>query len=117
MKVFYYATDSGKLPVKDFLDELDKPVKAKVYESLDSIRELGFNAPGIEFRQISGKLWEIKIKTTAGGYRVFYVCIRLNNLVLLHAYKKQGQKAPGRHIEIANKRLKEVVDHEISFFR
>jgi len=114
MKIFYYGLDSGRMPVKDFIDELDKPVKAKIYESLDSIKELGFEAPGVIFRQINGKLWEIKIKTTGGGYRLFYVSVKVNIMILLHAYKKQSQKAPRKEIEIATKRLKEVLDYEIN---
>ena len=114
MKIFYYGLDSGRMPVKDFIDELDKPVKARIYESLDSITELGFEAPSVLFRQISGKLWEIKIKTIGGGYRIFYVCVKANIMTLLHAYKKQSQKSPRKEIEIASKRLKEVLDYEIN---
>ena len=29
-------------------------------------------------------------------------------MVLLHAYKKQGQKAPPRELEVARRRLKEI---------
>ncbi len=102
MKIFYYGLDSGRMPVKDFIDELDKPVKARIYESLDSITELGFEAPSVLFRQISG------------GYRIFYVCVKANIMTLLHAYKKQSQKSPRKEIEIASKRLKEVLDYEIN---
>jgi phage-related protein len=30
-------------------------------------------------------------------------------MVLLHAYKKQGQKAPSRALDVARKRMKEVL--------
>ncbi len=36
-------------------------------------------------------------------------------LILLHAYKKQSQKAPTKEIAIAEKRLLEVLNHENSY--
>ena len=76
---------------------------------------LGFDTPRVEFRHIEGKLWEIKIKAVSGGYRVFYVVIKKSTLVLLHAYKKQSQKAPEREIKTAMKRLKEVLANETDY--
>lgn len=45
---------------------------------------------------------------------MFYVCVKANIMTLLHAYKKQNQKSPRKEIEIASKRLKEVLDYEIN---
>ena len=55
-------------------------------------------------RQIQGKLWELKFSMD----RVFYCVITGPDLVLLHAYKKQGQRAPPDEIKLAKKRMKEV---------
>ena len=41
-------------------------------------------------------------------HRVFYVVIVGPTMVLLHAYKKQGQKAPRGEIQVAQARMKEV---------
>ena len=61
------------------------------------------------------KLWEIKIRAVKSGYRIFYVTVQKETLVLLHAYKKQSQKAPIKEIEIAEKRLLEVLAHEDNY--
>lgn len=79
---------------------------------LKSIEELGFDSPRVEFRQIRGRLWEIKIRSSSGGFRIFYVGFKANTLVLLHAYQKQSQKAPVKKIETAEKRLFEVTNNE-----
>lgn len=63
------------------------------------------DAVRVEFRQIDGKLWEIKI----GSHRVFYVVIDREEMVLLHAYKKQGQKLPVKERDIATRRMKELL--------
>ncbi|HAR64100.1 MAG TPA: type II toxin-antitoxin system RelE/ParE family toxin [Candidatus Margulisbacteria bacterium] len=112
MKIEFYANDSGKSSVLDFIRKLDKPDRAKILSCLESVQDLGLECPRVQFRQIDGKLWEIKITTPNGGYRIFYVCMKHDLLILLHAYKKQGQKAPKKEIELATKRLKEVLANE-----
>lgn len=117
MEISFYTNRSGKVPVDEYIANLQKTVRSKILRCLISIQEVGLDCPFVEFRQIDGKLWEIKIKTEAGGYRLFYVCIKNNLLVLLHAYKKQSQRAPAKEIDIAQKRLKEVVSDESTYLR
>jgi phage-related protein len=113
MKVLFYKTN--KVPVQEFIKNLDVRDRAKILACLKNIEELGFNSPRVQFRQIRGKLWEIKIKAATSGYRLFYVAIQNNNLILLHAYKKQSQKAPSKEIAIAEKRMLEVINHESDY--
>jgi phage-related protein len=49
-------------------------------------------------------MWEIKISSASGGYRIFYIGLKTNTntMVLLHAYKKQSQKAPKKEIDTAD---------------
>lgn len=65
----------------------------------------GFDAVRVQFRQIEGKLWEIRVS----AHRVFYVLIEREEMVLLHAYRKQGQKLPLKEREVALKRMKELL--------
>lgn len=83
---------------------------------LKSVEELGFDCPRVQFRQIRGKLWEIKIKTAHAGYRIFYVTIKQSLMILLHIYKKQSQKAPIKEIEVAEKRMLEVLENEELYY-
>ncbi|MCK6529676.1 type II toxin-antitoxin system RelE/ParE family toxin [Myxococcota bacterium] len=58
-------------------------------------------AAAVTTRHIDGALWEIK----SSQQRVFCAVVIAGKLILLHAYKKQGQKAPPNEIRIARKRL------------
>ena len=89
----------------DYINSLAKPERARVLEALDQIERRGLAAIRVQFRQIEGKLWEIKI----GSHRVFYVMIDGEEMVLLHAYKKQQQKLPIKEREIALRRMKELL--------
>ena len=92
MRIVFYTT-INKCPVQDFIKKLEVKDRAKILACLKSVEELGFECPRVQFRQIKQKLWEIKIKGADTGYRIFYIGIRNNSLVLLHAYKKQSQKS------------------------
>jgi len=91
--------------VSDYIDKLPKEQSAMIYAVLEDIKQYGLQAPLVSLRQIKGKLWEIKISQT----RIFYVVIEGNTMVLLHAYKKQSQKAPQHEIETALNRMKDVL--------
>ena len=69
------------------------------------MEQRGLDAIRVEFRQIEGKLWEVKV----GSHRLFYVIIDRDEMVLLHAYKKQQQKLPVKERVIAVRRMKELL--------
>ncbi len=105
MKVTFFTTASGRSPVLDYIQDLSKPERARLLASLDQIERHGFDAVRVQFRQIEGKLWEIRVS----AHRVFYVLIEHEEMVLLHAYRKQGQKLPLKEREVAMKRMKELL--------
>ena len=105
MRVTFYTTASGRSPVLDYVRDLSKPEHARLLQALDQIERHGFDAVRVQFRQIEGKLWEIRVS----AHRVFYVLIEREEMVLLHAYKKQGQKLPLKEREVAIKRMKELL--------
>ena len=71
--------------------------QAAVIAVLKDIETYGLSAVGCQFRQIEGKLWEIKIKAPNGGYRIFYVMISSVEMMCLHAYKNKGKRLPKKN--------------------
>lgn len=110
MRIVFYKKENGREPVKENIFELQKNEIAEVFGILQDIERNNFNATRCEFRQIDGKLWEIKIKLPNTGYRIFYTIIEIDLMILLHSYKKQSQKAPKNELEIAFKRLKDIIN-------
>ena len=104
MIVKKYQTSRGRSPIDDFIENLPKDGQAEIYAVLEDVEEQGTNAPLVSMRQIRGKLWEIRISQS----RIFYVVIQRDIMVLLHAYKKQGGKAPSKEIDTALRRLAEI---------
>jgi phage-related protein len=105
MDVRYYQSPGGGKPVEDYLDALPEDERARVAAVLADIATNDLDGSTAVTRQIEGKLWELKISR----HRVFYVVIIGPVMVLLHAYKKQSQKAPRHEIEVAMARMKRVL--------
>ncbi len=52
---------------------------------------------------------ELRFRGRGGVYRVIYVLVESGNVWFLHAFQKKTEKTPRRNIEIARKRLREVL--------
>ena len=73
-------------------------------EALTLLGLFGVEAP-VSLRQLEGKLWEIR----TGRHRVAYVIVTGPEMVLLHAFKKQGQRTARSDLDLAVRRAKEVL--------
>ena len=81
--------------------------RTEILSTLTGVQFYGTDAVGVDFRQIEGKLWELKIRVYGNQHRTFYVILRGNEMILLHAYLKKTPRAPVREIEIAKQRMKQ----------
>lgn len=108
MKVDVYKTTSGRSPVEDFIKSLSTDDQARFADVYDGIKKYGLECPRVEFKPLSGKLWEIKFTGKGGKYRIAYVVVVGDKMVWLHAFKKKTPKTPKNDLEIAEKRMKEV---------
>jgi phage-related protein len=104
VKITFYRTAGGACPVEKYLADLDSKERAAVADALKAIEISGLRAAGVRTRQLKGKLWEIK----ASQQRVFYVVVMGGEMVLLHAAKKEGQKADKGDLATAELRFREV---------
>jgi len=53
---------------------------------------------------------EIRLKDKDGIYRVFYFTKVKDKILIFHAFQKKTQKTPKKDIDLAKKRLKEMLD-------
>jgi phage-related protein len=90
--------------VREYLATLPARERDDWDEALVLLGEFGLDAP-VSLRQLEGKLWEIRI----GRHRVAYVVISGPEMILLHAFKKQGPRTPRRDLALALKRANEVL--------
>jgi len=106
----YYQTLSGRFPVKEFIDDLGKIPKAKVYYTVELLSEFGIRIGSQFVKKMAGTdLWELRI-IGESSIRIFYIADTGRSFVLLHAFVKKSQKTPIKEIKTALKRLRDYTD-------
>ena len=110
LKIFFYQRPNKKEPVRDEIMKLPTEERASAFERLDGIQKHGLNYTRVTFKQIKGKLWEIK-KVSAIA-EVYNVQMDTNTMILLHYLKKKTQKLDPKDRSIAEKRMLEVLKNE-----
>ena len=53
---------------------------------------------------------ELRVKVADGGFRVFYYTASAKGILVFHAFAKKTQRTPPLELELARKRLKELLD-------
>ena len=90
--------------MRDYIAGLPRRERDDWDEAVTLLGLFGLDAP-VSLRQLQGKLWEIRI----GRHRVAYVIVTGSEVVLLHAFKKQGQRTARSDLDLALRRAKEVL--------
>ncbi len=107
---FFYRTGNGKEPLRAWLKGLDASEKKAIG---DDIRTVEFGWPtGMPLcRQIKGRkgMWEVRTSLSGGRIARVLVCFSDGCLVLLHGFIKKTRKTPKSDLDLAERRLKEVV--------
>lgn len=102
--VVFYETDSGKIPVKRFIDSLSEFERARVVRDLKQLEAFGLELKAPLVRGLRKKLWELRI-TGSNQHRILYFAVSGRRLVLLHGFTKKTQRTPPTEIEKALKRM------------
>jgi len=109
MQVAFYRSQAGRSPVREAIERLGKSDQARFAEVAEGIERHGLDCPRVRFRQLEGKLWEIKFVTGTGGFRVAYVVMERERMVWLHVFRKESRRTPRDDLAVARRRMKEVL--------
>jgi len=109
--VEFYRTQAGKCPVQDFLGTLEDKEAQKVLWVFRLIGRLD-RVPITYLKKLVGteEIWECRISTQRGIYRVFGFFIRGNKLILTHGYYKKTQRTDQREIRRAERYRQDYLD-------
>jgi phage-related protein len=61
-------------------------------------------------KAMGGGLFELRIKSAEGIARVFYCTVVDKRIVFLHQFVKKTDKTPAKELQIARRRLKEIIN-------
>jgi phage-related protein len=100
----YYQSESGKVPVAEFIDSLDAKSRAKIARILDLLEEFGIDLGMPYARHLEKQLWELRVRQARNRYRIIYFLAIGETFVLLHGFTKKTGAVPRADIEMAEYR-------------
>ncbi len=100
-----YEDSRGDHPVEEFLASLSENDRGAVKAKLFYLQERGNLLREPLSKSLGGGLFELRVK----AYRLFFCFKPENRIVLLHAFTKKSQSTPQRELELARKRMQEVI--------
>ncbi len=108
IETYFYQNNSGREPVREFLQEFSKEDKRIIGGDIKTI-EYGWPIGMAVCKPLGNGLYEVR--STISSKReiriIFY--IRSNQMILLHGFIKKSQKTPDKELELSKKRKKEVM--------
>lgn len=108
-----WVIDYYNQSVNNNIESLHKTIQAKFEAILDKIEEYGPNL-GLPFtRAMSNGLFEIRAKGHAGIARGLFCIMSNKRIVILHVFVKKTDAIPKKELDLAIKRMKEVIKNGI----
>lgn len=97
---YYYISQSGQCPLENYLETIkDKPTLAKLYRLICRLIDTNCRLPSEFIKHVTGKIYELRLRTNKTQHRIFYFTDRGEQIILLDGYAKKTKKIPKHIIE------------------
>lgn len=103
LSVFFYESENGNQPVRDFLLELSKEDRKEVGADIFAVQK-GFPLGLPLCRKMKDGIWEIRSNLKDGICRILF-SVENEVVILLHGFVKKTQKTPPADLKTAKERL------------
>ena len=101
MEIKFYEDQTGRVPVKEFLDGLDIKMRQKMLRSIQALQDMGISLRMPLSESLEDGIFELRAKSGTNISCVMYFFIIGNRAVLTHGFIKKTQKTPRRELQRA----------------
>jgi phage-related protein len=101
MEIKFYEDQTGRVPMKEFLDGLDIKMRQKMLRSIQALQDMGISLRMPLSESLEDGIFELRAKSGTNISRVMYFFIIGNRAVLTHGFIKKIQKTPRRELQRA----------------
>lgn len=102
-EIEFYQLPNGEKPVEEFLDSLDKKMRAKAIYGLSILEEYGNTLREPHSKSMGDGLFELRIKFAGDISRIFYFFVVDNKIILTNGFIKKTLKTPKAELDLARK--------------
>lgn len=111
-EVDYFKKENGECPVQDFLDSLDKKMRAKLLVGFALLEQNGPLLREPYSKPIGDGIFELRAQQGNNITRVLYFFFIGKRAVVTNGFTKKTQKTPPAEIELAKKYRAEYLKRE-----
>jgi phage-related protein len=94
------------VPIRRQIGEALRDLQKGISPGMPLSRPMSVIAPGVR---------ELRVRDETTTVRVFYATAKTEAIVVFHAFQKKSQQTPVREIELARRRLREVLNEKVGF--
>lgn len=111
-EVVFYDLPNGKEPAKEFLEELDVKMQAKMIRTIELLQKNGTTLRLPYSEHLDDGIFELRAKVGSDISRVLYFFFVGRKIVLTNGFIKKTQKTPTGEIERAKAYRKEYASRK-----
>lgn len=104
----FYRTAQGTQPVREFIKTLSVEDRRTIGNDIATV-EYGWPVGMPTCRPLGSGLWEVRSGLTTRRIARVLFMLHDGRMVLLHGFIKKTQKTPQSDLDLARKRMKEVM--------
>jgi phage-related protein len=107
LPVFFYRTEAGHEPVREWLQELDPQDRKAIGTDLLRVQEqwpIGMPV----CRSLGKGLWEVRTNISSNRTARVLFFVDEDRIGVVHGFVKKTQKTPAAGLELARRRMKEM---------
>lgn len=112
-KCIYFQTDSGRVPVKKFINSLDDRTQQKYFEVVGMLESFGKSLPEPHAKSLKGGIYELRFTGIEGKVRILYFFFHAGKAVFTNGLIKKRGPVPGNEITTAKRRMKVYLERQV----
>lgn len=111
-KVLFYQKADGSEPFKQFLNSLDKKMRAKMVRTIEALQNNGNDLREPYSKHLDDGIFELRAKVGTDISRVLYFFFIGQRIILTNGFIKKTQKTPKKEINLAKKYRNDFLQRE-----
>ena len=102
-QIEFFQKSNGEAPAEDFINSLDKKLRAKFYRMIQMLKENGPNLREPYSKHLQDGIFELRPTVATNAVRVLYFFFIERRIVITNGFIRKTQQTPSSEIKIAQK--------------